>query len=293
MKLLFMKLLIKLDNIGIIRLSDKTKIKLEYKKEIKKKLDLNNPQLFNEKIQWLKLYDHNELYTTMVDKNDAKEYVGNIIGKEYIIPTLGLYDRFDDIDFEKLPDKFVIKCTHDSGSVIVCKDKNNFNIEDARKKINKMMKRNYYLQHREWPYKNVKHRIIIEKFIVEENELLKDYKFFCFNGEPYIMYISEGLENHETARMSFFDMNFNLTDCKRADYKLLDYMPKKPVNFDKMKEFSKILSKNIPHVRVDFYEIGNKLYFGELTFYTCCGCIPFEDEKWNIELGKKLELPKK
>ena len=293
MKKIFLKIIMKLDNIGIINLSDKSKITIEYERYMNKKLDLENPKTLNEKLQWLKLNDRKEIYTTMVDKYKVKEYVANIIGEEYIIPTIGIYDRFDDINFEELPKQFVIKCTHDSGSVIVCKDKDQLDISQCKKKIEDMLKRNYYKQHREWPYKDVKHRIIIEKYISNDDELIKDYKFFCFNGIPKIMYISEGLENHLTAKMSFYDMDFKITDCKRKDYKLLDYVPKKPYNFEKMKEFAMKLSKDIPHVRVDFYEIGRQIYFGELTFYTCSGFIPFENEEWDKKLGEMLELQKK
>ena len=228
----------------------------------------------------------------MVDKYEAKEYVKNIIGEDYIIPNIGIYDNFKDIDFDKLPNKFVIKCTHDSGGLIICKDKSKLNVSEAKKKINKHLTKNYYKTHREWPYKNVKPRIIIEKYMEDNNnESMRDYKFFCFNCEPKLMYISEGLENHKTAGMSFFDMNFNQIDCKRKDYRLLDYVPEKPKTFDKMIDFSKKLSKDIPHLRVDFYEINGKLYFGELTFFTCSGMIPFENEKWDLILGEYLKLP--
>ena len=272
---------------------DKLYLKLKYKNVFNKKLDLKNPQTFNEKLQWLKLYDRKEIYTTMVDKYEAKKYVADIIGEEYIIDTLGVYDNFDDIDFDSLPNQFVIKCTHDSGGIVICKDKSKFNYDEARKKIEQSLKRNYYYSGREWPYKNVKPRIIIEKYMEDNNsKSMKDYKFFCFNGEPKIMYLSEGLENHSTASMSFFDMNFNETTCKRKDYKLFEYKPEKPKNFEKMKKYARLLSKNIPHVRVDFYEINGKVYFGELTFSTCSGFIPFEDEKWDYKLGSWLNLNK-
>ena len=284
-------ILIRLDNRNIIRLSDKLYIKLLYKERMNLKLNLKNPQTFNEKLQWLKLYDRKDIYTTMVDKYEAKKYVASIIGDEYIIPTLGVYDKFDDIDFDSLPNKFVIKCTHDSGGLIICKDKSTLDIKYVEKKINNCLQQNFFFNGREWPYKNVKPRIIIEKYMEDKNlKVMRDYKFFCFDGEPKIMYISEGLENHKTASISFYDMNFNLIDCKRKDYKQLDYIPKKPINFDKMKEKSAILSKNIPHIRVDWYEINGNLYFGELTFFTCDGMLPFADNKWNKKLGEYINL---
>ncbi len=149
---------------------------------------------------------------------------------------------------------------------------------------------NYYWLGREWPYRGAQRKIIAEKYVEDEYKELRDYKFFCFNGKPEIMYLSEGLEDHKTAGMSFYDMNMKLTDCRRADYRPLDYMPKKPVNFEKMKKFSTVLSKGIPHLRVDWYEINGKLYFGELTFYTQTGMIPFEDESWDKKLGNLIKL---
>lgn len=274
-------------------LNDETYIKIKYKLITGEKLNLLNPVSFNEKMQWLKLYDRKEKYTTMVDKYEAKKYVASIIGDKYIIPTLGIYNSFDEIDFNKLPNQFVIKCTHDSGGIVICKDKSKLDINKTKKKINKFLRRKYFYIHREWPYKNVKPRIIIEKYMEDEkNKSMRDYKFFCFGGRPKIMYISEGLEDHKTASMSFFDMNFTLTDCKRKDFKLLNYIPKKPFNFEKMKQLAAILSKDIPHLRVDFYDINGKIYFGELTFSTCAGIIPFEDEEWNKKLGDMIVLPK-
>ena len=281
-----------LSKIGLLNfLSDEAYVKKEFKLNMGYDLDLSNPRTFNEKLQWLKLNDRQEKYTTMVDKFEAKKYVGEIIGEEYIIPTIGIYENVNEINFVELPNQFVIKCTHDSGGIIICKDKKKLNIESAKSKINKFLKRKFYYVHREWPYKNVKPRIIIEKYMKDKNSSsMKDYKFFCFNGKPEIMYLSEGLENHKTAEMSFFDMDFNLVDCKRKDYRPLHYKPNKPANFEKMKQFASILSKDIPHVRVDFYEINGKLYFGELTFFTASGYIPFHDDKWNKKLGDMIDL---
>ena len=274
-------------------LDDKKYLKIKYYLKMKKKLNLENPQTFNEKLQWLKLYDRNPEYTKMVDKNEAKKYVSKIIGEEYIIPTLGLYNNFDEINFEKLPNQFVIKCTHDSGGNIICKDKEKLNMKVAKKKIEKCLKQNYYNLGREWPYKNVKPRIIIEKYMATEKQPeLIDYKFFCFNGEPKFIYVSEGLSNHKTAKISFVDMDYKKTEFYRKDYRAFDKLPSKPKNFEKMKELAKKLSKNIPFVRVDFYEIENKVFFSELTFYPCAGYVPFEPEKYDEILGDMLELPK-
>ena len=273
-------------------MSDKKYVCLTYKKKFRKELDLNNPKTFNEKMQWLKLNDRKEIYTTMVDKYEVKKYVASIIGEEYIVPTIGIYNNFDEINFEELPNQFVIKCTHDSGGLVIVKDKRKLNIKNARKKINKCLKKNFYYSGREWPYKNVKPRIIIEEYLNDEDNVkMRDFKFFCFNGIPKLMYISEGLENHNTASISFYDMDFKLTDCKRSDFKQLSYTPQKPKTFELMKKYSMLLSKDIPHLRVDWYEINGHLYFGELTFSTCSGFIPFENDKWNRKLGDWIDLP--
>lgn len=292
-KKIVFKFILKLDSLGIFRLKDITFLKYKYYTKTGNRLNVLEPQTFNEKLQWLKLYDRKEKYTKMVDKYAVKEYVANIIGKEYIIPTLGIYNNFDEIDLEKLPNKFVIKCTHDSGGLIVCKNKNELDIKMARKKINKSLKTNYYYCGREWPYKNVKPRIIVEKYLEDKKiKELRDYKFFCFNGEPKIMYISDN-SHRANQHCCFYDMQFNELNIKRKDYKEFEQIVEKPHNFNKMIEFSKMLSKDIPHVRVDWYEVNGKLYFGELTFYTCSGFIPFETEEWDYKMGEMLELPYK
>ena len=276
---------------NVIRLNDENFIKLFWKTKFKTKLDLNNPIGYNEKIQWLKLNDRKEIYSTMVDKHLAKDYVKNIIGEEYIIPTYGVYENFDDIDFSKLPNKFVMKCNHDSASVIVCKDKKTFDIKKAKKRINKCLHYKFYNYFREWPYKNVKPLIIIEKYIdSDDGKPLKDYKFFCFNGEPKLLYLSEGMDNHETASMGFYDMDLNLLPIKRKDYKMIETKQQKPKNYNKMIEIASKLSKGICHLRVDLYNVDGKIYFGELTFFTSGGCIPFEKEEDNIMLGNYIDL---
>lgn len=274
-------------------LNDKTYLKIKYRIIMNTKLNLENPQTFNEKLQWLKLNDRNPEYTKMVDKYEAKKYVSDIVGEEYIIPTLGVWEKFEDIDFEKLPNQFVLKPTHTSGNVFICKDKNNIDYKKLKREVNKWMKRRYYYIHREWPYKNVKPRIIAEKYMQNKNdEDLKDYKFYCFNGIPRFLYVSEGLKNHKTAKIEFFDMNFKPAKFGRTDYKKFDIKPNKPIAFKEMKVLASILSKNIPFVRVDFYEINANIFFGELTFCPCAGYMPFKPEEWDRKLGDMLELPK-
>lgn len=272
-------------------LPDKIYLSLKFKYKMGHFLNLENPQTFNEKLQWLKLYNRKPEYTTMVDKHEVKKYVADIIGEEYIIPTLGVWNQFDDIDFDKLPNQFVLKCTHDSGGLVICKDKNNLNLEAAKQKIEKSLKRNYYWSGREWPYKDVKPRIIAEEYMIDESGYeLKDYKFFCFNGEPKMMFIAT--DRGSDTKFDFYDMEFNhlpfTNGHPNANKKI-----KKPKNYSSMLALAAKLSFGIPHVRVDFYNINGKIYFGELTFFHWSGLVPFEPEEWDYKLGSWLELPRK
>lgn len=257
-----------------------------------KELDLDNPQTFNEKLQWLKLYDRKPEYTTMVDKYAVKKYVADIIGEEYIIPTLGVWNHFDEIDFDKLPNQFVLKCTHDSGGIVICKDKNKLDLKSAKKKIEKCLKRNYYWSSREWPYKDVKPRIIAEKFLSEEGkDDLSDYKIHCFNGEPKFILYCSGRFSKTGIKEDFLDTNWSNLPFKRPDLKCSDKILKKPSRLNEMLELAKILSTNIPFLRCDFYEIKGKVYFGELTFFPASGLEAFEPEEWDYKLGDWLKLP--
>lgn len=270
---------------------DKIYIRLRFHQRMGKFPNLKNPTTFSEKLHWLKLYGRDPKYSTMVDKYEAKKYIADIIGEEYIIPTLGVWEKFDDIDFDALPDKFVLKCTHDSGGVIICKDKASFDIKKAKEKITKSLKTNYYWQGREWPYKNVKPRIIVEEYIEDnttgESELL-DYKFFAFNGDVKRMFVAR----KNLDRFYFFDMDYNYIPGKNPA-KDESELPEKPHNFEKMIELASILSKGIPQLRVDFYEVNGKLYIGELTFFHNGGLVPFKLPDWDIEWGKFIELPEK
>ena len=211
-----LKIFIFLNNRNILTLSDEKYLSLKYYIMIHKKINLEKPETFNEKLQWLKLYDRNPEYTKMVDKYEIKKYVASVIGEEYIIPTLGIYDSFDDIDFDKLPNKFVMKCTHDSGSTIICNDKNNFEIKRERKKVIKNLKRNFYLAGREWPYKNIKPRIIIEKYMQNKDEdELKDYKLMCFNGKVRCSFVCSDRYNNKGLKVDFFDINWNKMPFER------------------------------------------------------------------------------
>ena len=270
---------------------DKTWINFTYKKVFGKKPDLKNPQTFNEKLQWIKLYYRNPLCAEMVDKVTAKEYVASICGEKYIIPTLGVWNRFEDIKWDNLPKQFVLKCNHDSGGLVICRDKQNLDKDLARKKINKCLKHNYFWHGREWVYKDIKPRILAETYM-EDSECaqLSDYKFYCFNGVAKCLYVSRGMENHRTAQMGFYDLNFEEI-FSRIDYKKFEVPPQKPQNLDEMIHVAEKLSKGFPFLRVDLYEVNDKVYFSELTFIPSGGMARFEPEEWDRIMGGWLELP--
>lgn len=282
-----------LKSLGIYdSMNDKDFIKKMFKIYMGYELDLENPNTFNEKLQWLKLYDRNPKYTKMVDKYDVKDYVDGKIGSEYIIPTIGVWDHFEDIDFSKLPSQFVLKCTHDCGGLIICQDKSKLDLNKAKKKINRSLNKNYFFSGREWPYKNVKPRIIVEPYIEDsETKELRDYKFFCFDGEVKAMYIATDRNSLNETKFDFFDENFNHLPFTNA-HPNAKFQPKKPLNFDKMKFLAEKLSVGIPHVRVDFYEANGKIYFGELTFFHMSGFAPFVPEIWDYKFGEWIKLPK-
>lgn len=249
------------------------------------------PQLFTEKLQWLKLYGFKKEYVQLVDKILVKDYVKMRIGEDYIIPTLKTWDKPEEIDFEELPDKFVLKCNHDSGNVIICKDKKTLNAEEVRKKLAKQLKTNYYLNGREKPYKFVHRRILAEEYLqdVDSGEA-RDYKFFCFNGEPRLLFVAS--ERQTDVKFDFFDMDFNRLSLKNG-HENSQKVIEKPMRFSEMVEIAKTLSAGMPHVRIDLYEINGKVYFGEITLYHFNGLMKFDPESWDEKLGSWLTLPQK
>lgn len=290
---------VKTGNIGFLikrklgftnHMDDKKYIQKLYSVMVGEKIDFENPKKFNEKLQWLKLYDRNPLYTIMVDKYRVKEYVSQKIGKEYVVPLLGVWDDFDEIDFEELPMQFVLKCTHDSAGLIICKDKKNFDKNSAKEKLDKCLKRNFFYSGREWPYKDIKPKIIAEKYM-EDVKLkeLRDYKFFTFNGEPKVLYITQGRGNCEETVADFFDMEFNHLPFT-IDHNMAKTLPEPPVNFELMKELARELSAGTPQLRVDFYEVNGQVYFGEHTFFHCGGFEKFHPEEWNYKFGEWIKL---
>ena len=273
-------------------LDDEKYLKKKYKIIMNKKLNLENPQDFNEKLQWLKIYDRNPEYTKMVDKYEAKKYVANIIGEQYIIPTLGVWKKFEDIKFEDLPSQFVLKPTHTSGNVFVCKNKDNIEYRELKKEVDKWMERKYYYLHREWPYKNIKPRIIAETYIENKNEIgLRDYKFMCFNGKVKCSFVCSSRNSKEGLHVDFYDLEWNKMPFTRH-YPNSSEDIKKPINYEQMIKLSEKLSLNIPFVRVDFYEANGKIYFGELTFYPGSGFEEFSPERYDKILGDMIKLPK-
>lgn len=272
-------------------------LRYQFKKALGYPLNLRDPRTFNEKLQWLKLYDRKPIYTTMVDKYEAKKYVANIIGDKYIIPTLGVWNRFNDIDFTELPDQFVLKTTHDSGGVVIVKDKDAFLSDKdifnkAKDKLSNSLKHNFYYEYREWPYKNVKPRIIAEKYMEDESTHdLRDYKFFAFRGVVKALFIATNRQKEdEETKFDFFDNNFVHLPFTNG-HPNADIVPSKPTTFDEMKKIACKLSENISELRVDFYEVNGKAYFGELTFSHWSGFMPFDPPEWDKTFGNWIKLP--
>ena len=272
-------------------LPDKFCLKHLYRARIGKNLNLKQPKSYNEKLQWLKLHDRKPEYIKMVDKFEAKKYVAERIGEEYIVPNYGVWSSFDEIDFDALPAQFVLKCTHDCGGLVICRDKSTLDKDMAREKINRCLKRNYYWSSREWPYKTVQPRIIAEAYMEDEkNGDLPDYKFFAFDGEVKMMFIATERQSKEETKFDFFDANFNHLPFLNG-HPNAKKMPEKPQNFEKMKELAAKLSEGIPQVRIDFYEVNGKIYFGEITFFHWSGLVKFEPEEWDEKIGEWIVIP--
>lgn len=272
---------------------DKTYIKLMFEKRMGYKLNLKSPTDYNEKLQWLKLYDRNPEYTKLVDKYDVREYIKDTIGEEYLIPIYGVYNDYSDIIFENLPNTFVIKATHRSGDVIIIKDKDEINHEKLKKTIKKWLKTKYFYNSREWPYKGVKPRIVIEKLMIDKtNDDLMDYKFLCFNGEPKYIEVMSDRFAEGGYKVNYFNLNWEKLDIKRKNRLSSNKNIKKPANLNRMIEISRVLSKNKRFSRIDLYNINGKIYFGEITFYPGGGHILFENNDISRYLGSLIDLNK-
>ena len=296
---------------------DKLYIQMMYQVKLGKKCDLRNPKSFDEKLNYLKLYDRRPEYSMMVDKYAVRQYIADTIGEEYLIPLIGCWERVDDIPYDELPEQFVLKCTHDSASVVICTDKSGngttcdlldeidnldavainsldanakpFDFEAAKQKLAASMEINYFYPSREWPYKNIKPRIIAEKYMVDESGTeLKDYKIYCANGEPYLIQVDFGRFVHHERNL--YDLDWNYID-KQIEYpKNPNHQIDRPESLSLMLELAGKLSQGIPSVRVDFYDINGRVYFGEITFYQEGGFAKFEPEEYAYELGEKIRL---
>lgn len=274
--------------------SDKSYLRAAYYLCFGKKLNLKNPQTFNEKLNWLKLNDRNPLYTTLVDKYKVKEFVASVIGEEYVVKTYGVWSSPYEIDFDKLPNQFVLKTTHDSAGPIICKDRSRLDYAGVRKRMERCLNRSLFLKTREWPYKMVNPRIIADEFLEdgshssEESVTLNDYKFWCFNGEPKVMYITVKDKN---VFENFYDRDFNPVNINHG-FDRHDPEFEKPAGFEKMWALSGKLAKasQSPFVRVDFFNIRGKIYFGEFTFYDWAGLRPFASEEQDLELGRLINI---
>lgn len=275
----------------ILPVKDETFLRIQFKQRLGYKPDFVNPQSYNEKLNWLKMHNKCVDFTVLVDKDNVKKKLEPIIGKEHIIPTLAVYDSVDEIDFDKLPDRFVLKPTHDSGTVVICKDRLRFDVEAAKEQLRKSLKRKYWKAAREYPYKGVKPCIIQEPYLEDEScSELKDYKFFCFNGEPRLLYVASGRHTDLGVTFDFYDMDFNplpfTNGHPRSGKKFV-----KPAGFDTMVGLSRKLSKGITHVRCDFYDVNGQVLFGEMTFFHMAGLTPFCPREWDYKIGKLIQLP--
>ncbi len=283
-----------LTKFGCRILPDKFYLSLRHYATFGKKMDWENPVTYNEKLQWLKIYERKPEYTIMADKYLVKDYIANIIGEEYIIPTIGVWDKPEDIDWDALPNQFVMKCNHNSGTgMIICKDKSKLDIIKAMDGLRKGLREDYSLPKGEWVYRNIPRKIIAEQFMVDEQYgELRDYKFFCFDGEVKLMYIATDRSRGDHAvRFDYFDADFNHLPFTNG-HPNARVLPSKPALFDEMKKIATILSKDIPSVRVDLYEINGKIYFGEMTFYHMSGFAPFNPPEWDTIIGGYIKLPK-
>ncbi len=272
---------------------DREYLQRRFQAEFGKSLNLDSPQTFNEKLQWLKLYNRKPEYTMMVDKYKVREYIAQELGEEYLIPLLGVWDNPDEIDFDALPNQFVLKCNHNSGTgMCICKDKSNLDIEKVKKELRKGLKEDYYLKFREWPYKDVPRKIIAEKYMEDASGELRDYKFYCFNGVMKFVMINSDRNTDKPTRADYFDCDFNWLDFTWG-YSHAEVHPQKPEQFEKMVAIAERLSKGLPHIRVDLYDCNGKIYFGELTFFDGSGFDKIEPLEWDYKIGEMLKLPSK
>lgn len=272
--------------------NDQTFLEKAFQSKLERELDWNVPATFNEKLQYLKLYDRRPEYTRMVDKYKVREYITEKLGAQYLIPLIGVWDDPEKIDFSVLPEQFVLKCNHNSGlGMCICKDKSKLNIRKVKAGLRKGLRQNYYLTGREWPYKNVPRRIIAEQFMQSDAGGLTDYKIHCFNGEPKLILVCKDRFAPTGLTEDFYTPQWEHLDLRRPTHPNATEPMAKPDELDQLLEFSRILSKDIPFLRVDFYIVEGHVYFSELTFFPASGFEKFEPEEWDQTLGDWLKLP--
>ena len=273
---------------NLLPISDETYLKKKFKIKLGRELNLKNPQTLNEKLQVIKLYDRKDIYTTMVDKVAVKKYVETLIDKKYVIPTFFVYNNVDEINIEKLPNKFVMKSSHNSGNVVICENKEKFNLKKAKKILKKSLKDKYYLYYREYPYKNVTPKIIVEEYLGAN---VKDYKIQCFNGKVDNILVCTGRNTKEGVKYFYFDTNWNYLDyCPYENGCNMAKQITKPKKLKEMIEIAETLSKGLPEIRVDLYYVNNKIYFGELTLFTNAGFDNTITYTADLIMGSKLDL---
>ena len=275
-------------------LPSKLSLQLQYRYLFHRKLHLANPQAYSEKLQWLKLYYHPKEYIDMVDKYAVKSIVAKIIGEEHVIPLIGCWEHVEDIPWGELPNRFVLKTTNGCSNegVVICRDKGRFDISKACQKLNCAMKQNKWRENREWHYRHVHPRIIAEQYMEDQYGELRDYKFFCFDGEVKALYVASERQSREEPYFNFFDAEYNQLPMQQV-YPVNPVSPPKPKCFEQMKELARKLSAGLPHVRVDLYDVDGKVYFGEYTFYHLGGEVPMTPDKWDYTFGSWLKLPEK
>lgn len=273
---------------------DEAYLKLAFRARMGYPLDLKEPKTFSEKLQWLKLYDRNPLYTTLVDKYAVRGYVAEKIGEEHLIPLVGgPWYSAEEIDFDALPEQFVLKCNHNSGGVYVCRDKDKFDIEKIRNKLNCSLKSNYYKSGREWPYKDVKPCIIAEKYMDDGSGGLRDYKFYCFGGEAkFVLVATDRASPDRPTHYNYFDRNFNALPFSKSGPRY-EGVIERPYQYEEMVEIAQRLSEGIPQVRVDMYSVKGRIFFGELTFFAAGGMAAFDPPEWDEIIGGWLKLPER
>lgn len=272
-------------------LPDRLYLSIKYRVHMGYWMNWKHPKTFNEKLQWLKVFYRRKDFSNMVDKFSVKQFVAAKIGLNYVIPTIAVYNNAEDIDFSILPDKFVLKCTHDSGGLVICRNKADLDIPATIKKMNRALKESYVIQNREYPYAYVTKRIIAEEYMEEpEFAELRDFKFYCFNGVPKYLLVASGRQRSHK-NFDYFDMEWNHLSVYDEGCPNNEVMPQMPENFDKMVAIAKILSEGIPHVRVDMYNVGGKIYFGEMTFFDGSGCNLYVPREFDSIFGKFLNLP--